>query len=80
MTSEAGGIVPEELRERLAEWMVLRIPCMGPVDVCRSKRLQYADDILGEIEAAGYVLVPKEQIEKLWRAAVEQEERERGEG
>jgi hypothetical protein len=48
--------------------------CIGVITVAQ------ADAILEAIEAAGYVLVPKEQIEKLWRAVVDQEERERGEG
>jgi hypothetical protein len=57
-TSEAGGIVPEELRERLT-----RLIERGHVN-----QLHGADAVLAEIAAAGYVLVPSARMERLVEA------------
>jgi hypothetical protein len=69
----------EELRERIIKacWSETEQEEYSTGHAWAEER---AEDVLRAIEAAGYELVPKEQIEKLWRAVVAQEERERGEG
>jgi hypothetical protein len=52
MTTEAGGIVPEELRERLT-----RLIERGHVN-----QLHGADAVLAEIAAAGYELVERQRL------------------
>jgi hypothetical protein len=70
----------EELRERLIQGMHAEYKRQFDKPMFPPYAETAVDAVLQEIEAAGYVLVPKEQIEKLWRAVVAQEERERGEG
>jgi hypothetical protein len=54
MTTEAGGIVPQELLDRLAN-----VP---------GKPYDWADEVLDAIAAAGYELVPAEWFAQQQRA------------
>jgi hypothetical protein len=55
-TSEAGGIVPQELRELLA-LELMRCAVTGPVNYGMDECREDADAILAEIKSAGYVAV-----------------------
>jgi hypothetical protein len=57
-TTEAGGIVPEELRERL----IALFSWMNEVPIDSGSDVAVADDVLAEIAAAGYELVPVDRL------------------
>jgi hypothetical protein len=60
-TSEAGGIVPEELRERIADVLDGYGVMSGGTRII--------EDVFAEIAAAGYELVPVDRMERLRYAA-----------
>jgi hypothetical protein len=60
-TTEAGGIVPEELRERL----IALFSWMNEVPIDSGSDVAVADDVLAEIAVAGYELVPSDRMERL---------------
>jgi hypothetical protein len=57
-TTEAGGIVPEELRERL----IALFSWMNEVPIDSGSDVAVADDVLAEIAAAGYELVERQRL------------------
>jgi hypothetical protein len=57
-TSEAGGIVPQELRERL----IALFSWMNEVPIDSGSDVAVADDVLAEIAVAGFRVVPADWI------------------
>jgi hypothetical protein len=81
-TTEAGGIVPQELRERIGAYFTWAAPSDGEefgefpawdqlTEEDQSFGLRKADAILAEIAAAGYEIQPVARMNRLrWTARV----------